>query len=291
VFAGDTLHLCAGFASRPTGEVCLGVRDAAGGWTRKHLPIGDAPLADDLLPRLAAARRLAGLDRETATELAVRYQLATRYTSFVVVAERAAGEKQDALPETLAVAQMLAAGWGGHGTVRTLSVSARAYEALPTPARRAGEVMFGRAMARSGDESAPSSYDIPAFLRRPSSSGSIMGVRRQSVAEATTTLSPGVAAAIVQSLEAAYRIDQRLPTSIDSLEAAHPLTPALVHALHGLVNDGVSESDVLAVFYAALCDVAERAGGPAEFVAAMRGGGFARRGLRQLRVQVRKWLQ
>jgi hypothetical protein len=289
VFAGDTLHLCAGFASLPTGELCLGVRDAAGGWTRKHLPIGDVPLADDLLPRLAAAQRLAGLDRETATELAVRYQLATRYTSFVVVAERAAGEKQNALPETLAVAQMLAAGWGGHGTVRSVPASARAYEALLM--RGAGRAMCARPTDRSEDESAPTSFDIPAFLRRPGSSGSIMGVRRQSVGEATATLSPGVAAAIVQSLAAAYRIDQRLPTSIDSLEAAHPLTPALVHALRGLVNDGVSESDVLAVFYAALCDVAERAGGPAEFVAAMRGGGFARRGLRQLRVQVRKWLQ
>jgi hypothetical protein len=67
----------------------------------------------DLLPRLAAARRLAALEPGEARELAVKYPLATAHTSFVVVAVRADGEKADGLPETLAVSHMLAAGWGG----------------------------------------------------------------------------------------------------------------------------------------------------------------------------------
>jgi hypothetical protein len=50
-----------------------------------------------------------------ATALAVHYQLVSRFTSCVVVLERAAGEKADGHPALRAVPQMLAAGWGGSG--------------------------------------------------------------------------------------------------------------------------------------------------------------------------------
>jgi hypothetical protein len=117
-----------------------------------------------------------------------------------------------------------------------------------------------------------------------------MSARPLSVREAAATLSPEVAGAIVESLEAAYRIDRRLPTSIDSLLASHPLTLDLAEALRALVDGGESESDVLAVFYAVLGDIAEREGCAPSFVSALRGGGFARRGLRRLRATVRRWL-
>ena len=74
----------------------------------------------DLLPRLAAARRLASLDEAAARDLAVKYQLATEHTSFVVVAERADGEKATDLPATVAVPHMLAAGWGAASRVQCL---------------------------------------------------------------------------------------------------------------------------------------------------------------------------
>jgi Ca-activated chloride channel homolog len=81
----------------------------------RHIHLGVAThLTDgDLLPRLAAARRISSLDEAAACDLAVRYQLATAHTSFVVVAERADGEKATDLPATVAVPHMLAAGWGG----------------------------------------------------------------------------------------------------------------------------------------------------------------------------------
>jgi hypothetical protein len=220
----------------------------------------------------------------------LRYQLATRHTSLVVVAERATGEKQDALPETIAVAQMLAAGWGGHGTVEALSEhrSPRVCRAMPQSARAA----YSRSPHVSSAHSPPSDFlDIPAFLRKQGGSDSISPSRRLTVREATAALSPGVAGAIVESLDAAYRTDGRLPDSIDSLQASHPLTLDLAEALRALVDGGESEADVLAVFYAVLGDVAERGGGAPGFVTALRGGGFARRGLRQLRARVRKWFQ
>ena len=46
-----------------------------------------------------------------------RYQLASRFTAFVVTVAREAGEQAQTLPELRAVPQMLAAGWGGMGLV------------------------------------------------------------------------------------------------------------------------------------------------------------------------------
>ena len=58
----------------------------------------------------------------------MQYQLASDYTSFVVVAELAEGEKADGLPATIAVKHMLAAGWGG-----TSRFGFRVAQYLPAP--------------------------------------------------------------------------------------------------------------------------------------------------------------
>jgi hypothetical protein len=286
VFAGDTLHVSAGFATLPTGDLSLTVRDAAGGAITRRVSIGDTLLEGDLLPRLAAMRRLAVLDETAATDLALRYQLATRHTSLVVVAERAAGEKLDALPATISVPQMLAAGWGGHGTVRSMPQrAAMSRSALDV------EAMSYRGSSRSRASSSSSDFlDIPAFLRKHDASAPSAPSQRLSLRDATAALSPGLAVAIVESLAAAFRADGRLPTSIDSLLASHPLTFDLAEALRALVDGGDSESDVLAVFYAVLGGIAEREGCAPNFITALRGGGFARRGLRRLRATVRRWL-
>lgn len=118
VFPGDTLHLIAGFSPLPTGEVSVTVNAQNGPGTQLRLPIATQLTDSDLLPRLAAARRIPALDESAARDLALRYQLATEHTSFVVVAERAEGEKATDLPATVAVPHMLAAGWGGVGSVQ-----------------------------------------------------------------------------------------------------------------------------------------------------------------------------
>ena len=93
---------------------------AAGEWDPAartlRIPLGEA-VGLELLPRVAAARRLATLPEAEAAQLAEQHQLATRWTSFVVVQVRADGEKAEGLPELRKVPQMLAAGWGGVASV------------------------------------------------------------------------------------------------------------------------------------------------------------------------------
>jgi len=115
VFPGDTLHLFAGFLATPRGEALIEI--AGDGETPRTLrvPLGE-PIGLELLPRVAAARRLASLPAEEAAALAGHHQLATPWTSFVVVQVRAEGGKAEGLPELRKVQQMLAAGWGATGS-------------------------------------------------------------------------------------------------------------------------------------------------------------------------------
>ena len=71
------------------------------------------------LARLGVARLLreGSLEDEEAQKLAVQHQLLSLHTGMLVVVQRAKGEKPEELPELHQVAQMLAAGWGGIGTV------------------------------------------------------------------------------------------------------------------------------------------------------------------------------
>jgi Ca-activated chloride channel family protein len=115
VFPDETIHLIAGFAARPTGCIRARVQTTAGAERIIELPVSAAECPSNTLARLAAARRLSVLDEAAATALAERHQIASAFTSFVVVAERAEAEKGRSLPATRAVPQMLAAGWGGAG--------------------------------------------------------------------------------------------------------------------------------------------------------------------------------
>lgn len=128
VFDGDTLHALAWFDEVPRGKVCLEIELADGRVIRHDAELntftgkagGDMATDPGLPPslaRIAAARRLIAMtDGETATELAVRYQLVSRWTNYLVVHLRADGEKCDDLPRIRTVPQMVAAGWHGMGT-------------------------------------------------------------------------------------------------------------------------------------------------------------------------------
>ena len=66
---------------------------------------------------------LADLDPERGAKEALDYQLVSKWTNYLVVAERAEGEKATHLPELRKVKQTLAAGWGGTGQVGPWQVS------------------------------------------------------------------------------------------------------------------------------------------------------------------------
>lgn len=139
VFPDETVHLVAGlrFAPHAAVRVTIGAalesRDArsrvADGAQARHpgaesvelaLELVEATVPEDVqrtLVRVAAARRISELLRHEsiaeATALAVRHQLATSLTSFVVVAERAEADKVRSLPATVAVPHALPAGCMG----------------------------------------------------------------------------------------------------------------------------------------------------------------------------------
>ena len=181
VFDGDTVNVFALLGQAPAGQVRL-----LGKRAENEAPqeIGCAIFAGELeaadtLARMAAAVRLRSSDTNALTAatpdsavLAVAYQLVTDQTNFLLVHERADGEKAIDMPELQKVQQMVPAGWGGMGKVRFSRSSA-------VLAGRVGgnapdmQVMSVPAVWRT-NKTLPSSLqsgsmgdlEIPAFLRR-----------------------------------------------------------------------------------------------------------------------------
>ena len=125
LFQGDTLHSFTGFAEAPSGMADLCYTLADGTIRKESACIESWPANAKTLAKLAAATRIrqgrgdeADQEREF-TDMAVHYNLVSDYTHYLVIHERAEGEKADDLPELAKVRQMLAAGWGGAGTVQS----------------------------------------------------------------------------------------------------------------------------------------------------------------------------
>ena len=126
-FPGDTMHIFGSFAERPEGAVVLEMELADGNILRQRMEIDAVPAeaetaaAQSDLARLGASRRLAAIaEPEQATALAVRYQLMSEWTNYLVVHVREEADKADGLPDLVKVPQVLAAGWHGIGTVSDL---------------------------------------------------------------------------------------------------------------------------------------------------------------------------
>ncbi len=153
VFAGDTVHVFAGFGKAVEGSVTLKVSGAA------DVTATISPGNEVEVPRIAAARRMEDASDEESLRLALDYQLLSLWTNFLVVAERA--DKAEDLPELQQVPQMLAAGWGGTATINCCD----SLSSVVSSARGAG-VRNAQAMAMAA--SGIDKYDIPAFLRRQS---------------------------------------------------------------------------------------------------------------------------
>jgi Ca-activated chloride channel family protein len=134
VFPHDTIHVMAGFRVRPEGSARVTVAEENGSTALLDVKLAPHLCTQDVVPRIAAAQRLAVLDEAEARELAVRYQLVSQFTSLVLVAERAESDKVLELPATVAVPHMLAAGWGGVAEVAAMC--------LPAPRAGAFEISF-----------------------------------------------------------------------------------------------------------------------------------------------------
>lgn len=121
VFGGDTVIALAGF-SHPTqaNAVRLLADDAQGKTLELARGEADAPCPGDSLPRIAASRRMAQDTGTSALALALQYQLMSMQTNCVLVHERAEVDKATQRAELHRVISMVAAGWGGVGSVREM---------------------------------------------------------------------------------------------------------------------------------------------------------------------------
>lgn len=158
VFEGDTVVASARLPSREVrGDVVMEIRLSSGAVVRQALPLAKAstlPCADELstVARVAAARRMPALSEADARATALRYRLVGPHTHWLVVAERAEGEKPAHLPALRNVPQTMAAGWGGLG---------EAFLDSPAVLRRAAITPSACIPAPMGHD-----RDIPHFLAR-----------------------------------------------------------------------------------------------------------------------------
>lgn len=135
--AGETLHVFLRLPAPPAQAPALKVTE---------LPAMHAALSvrqDDLVARVVAAREI-GLtpDRDVARDLAERYQLVTDETNLLLVIERAEADKTDGMPALHTVRPMVAAGWGGTGTVYADAAPDLRFCASRAPAPVAPQVMY-----------------------------------------------------------------------------------------------------------------------------------------------------
>lgn len=121
VFDGDTVRVFALLPEAAEGEVRLVGKSAA---TAPEQDIASICLTrevgeGDALARMAAAAHLRqpGTPTKSGLRLALDYQLVTPLTNFLLVHERADGERAGDMPELHAIAPMVPAGWGGMGSV------------------------------------------------------------------------------------------------------------------------------------------------------------------------------
>lgn len=184
VFSDETIHVHARLKNKPTTTPALR-------WTVENvLNEESAPSIDwnstGALPRMVAGAEISSItDAKAAEELALKYQLASKYTNLLLVHVREEEEKAEGLPKLQKIKQMSAAGWGGLGTVQQsrvlYSISASrilrtgtdavAFSAHASPAVfRTNRTAAASRVQDLGFQDMDD-FEIPAFLRKQDDSG------------------------------------------------------------------------------------------------------------------------
>ena len=180
LFDGETVHVFTQLASPPTAAPSLRwqTEGQCGQAQADALGIG----ALRTVARVVGARRMVEApSSEESLALALKYQLVSAQTNLILVHVRADGEKASGLPALQQIDQMLAAGWGGFGSVLESTVrysrgvvarggavsSQPDYASMATPSAwrtggRTNAVARVDALASGGMVD----FEIPAFLRK-----------------------------------------------------------------------------------------------------------------------------
>ncbi|MCF8188917.1 MAG: VWA domain-containing protein, partial [Sulfuritalea sp.] len=156
LYPGETVHLFAISATKPTHGPTLRFGDASA-IQEANVTINE--ITENTLSRLAAARRLRTItDDQAATDLALRYQLVTENTNLFMVAERAADDKAEGLPQSHNIKHMLARGWGN---VLPMVADFSMQAIMPSSPR-----LLLKPMMHKMRSSSHASYEKPKYMRK-----------------------------------------------------------------------------------------------------------------------------
>lgn len=196
LYGGDTLHLCARLATMPESAPKLT-------WVANKKPMHASAKhlqsqSSDLLPRLVASQQIAHLtslkeSTSQALKLALKYQLVTDQTNLILVHVREEDKKAEGLPELSRVNHMLAAGWGGVGSVEE-------------------SIAYCRTITASDVNYSMANFDVPAYLRKSPPRSDLISANKS---QKTTVL------VILQTFEASTQkvfAQQRFVGNLESSE-------------------------------------------------------------------------
>jgi len=174
LYGGDTLHLCSRLKSMP--EFAPKLRWSANGVSMQAVASQLQSQTAELLPRLVASQQIVQLTSDKTTqkqtlELALNYQLVTDQTNLILVHVREEDKKADGLPQLENVTHMLAAGWGGVGSVSESGIafcmsSVPDYGSMATPSVWRSTRSAAAARVDALSSGSMDDYEIPAFLRK-----------------------------------------------------------------------------------------------------------------------------
>lgn len=241
-FAGDAHTLFAAFAAPPEGMATIRFNWDDEASQELQLPLTPDTSIADAIVRLGARQQLPHLPQAEQQAWAVRYQLMSEQTDYLIKLERAAAEQATDLPELQIQPQMLPAGWGGTSTVRHNKSRSRALFSVASPTGIDYSALAeAPAIVRRRGRIAPlgmdtlSSYEIPAFLRCASAD------------------SPSCAGPYIDLLEALQQ-QPKLPGTCAELQQLPAMPEALNTLLSELLNEQHAEADILRALYQALID-------------------------------------
>jgi len=124
IYDGDTLHVFGKFKKMPKGEVELRADLNNGETFIQKLPLHNRAhfQTPSELPgttaRMATAFEIKTMeDPKQIANLGMKYQLMSKFTNYLAIDVKVEGEKVEAIPVLHKTPQMLAAGWGGSGTI------------------------------------------------------------------------------------------------------------------------------------------------------------------------------
>ena len=172
VFSAETIHVFAKLKTKP--QTAPTLQWAVGEEAHTSAAPSLTHQSTDTTARLVAgARVLATSDEAEATELAVEYQLASRFTNLLLVHIREEDEKAKGLPKLQKIHQMQAAGWGGVVMDYARALPSRGPTVLysmaaPSVWRTNKSQTSAKVQALS--QADVSSFQIPAFLKKQTDS-------------------------------------------------------------------------------------------------------------------------